>query len=546
MTQPRLPGLGGGGINLEQDAFNFARKSALAVIVALAGGSLLDEITGTAAPNLQFVPQWVRDEVIKVIGASEQAVGAPLFDAIVSGATGLDLSSAAGRQEADAVKMIERILGFAVALPFATQKLEAGLTALLGDHAPKGLIESIARMPEELGVNFFIGTILERIFETAVSRPLEEAIAEQKRPNRMEWPQIRALARQKAITRQELETRLARNGWRDADIPLLLNLDRALISVSDLQQAYIFGLRDEAYVRDYLDTLGFNAEDTQLIIDVYLKRAETAGGDQLRAVAQKGYLDGHLSEAEYRARLDEAHVPPASITLEIEAANLVRSWSRKSLSLSEIKKLFDDNLLDDHQAEQRLVSQGYSEDDAIILIHDWHTLKELGHPGLNENRILAYLKGGVITDVQAYDRLVGLGIRVEDARFLVQHPDAAPQTKTHPTEHSTILAAYKDDVIDRPTAFALLKERGESDEEAQLALQVIDVNLRRGKKPRQPSKTLGEGQVIEAFKLGLAEATWAIRELVTLGYAEADAMLLVEIEISKLSGAVPADWAVLT
>jgi hypothetical protein len=543
---PRLPGFPGGGIDLGQDAFNIARKSALAVIIALAGGELLDEVTGQRNPTFDFVPTWLRDEVIKVIGAAEQTVGAPLFQTIVSGATGLDLSSAAGRQEADAVKMIERILGFAVGLPFATQKLEAGLTALLGDHAPRGLIDAVSEMPSELGVNFFIGTILERIFETAVSRPLEEAIAEQKRPARMEWPQIRSLARQKLISPEELRIRLERSGWRDVDIPLLLGLDRQLVSVSDLQQAYIFGLRDEAYVRDYLDTLGFNAEDTQLIIDVYLKRAETAGGDQLRAVAQKGYLDGHLSEAQYRARLDEAHVPPASIDLEIEAANLVKEWGRKTLTLSEIKKLFDDGVVDDHQAERRLIEAGYTEEDATALIQDWHRLKELGHPGLNENRILAYLKGGVITKAEAYDRLVELNVNPADARFLVEHPEAAPQTKAHPTERSTILAAYKDDVVDRPTALQLLLDRGDSEESARLELQVVDVNLRRGKKPRQPAKLLGEGQIIEAFKLGLAKDTWAVRELVTVGYSEADAMLLVETEIAKLAGAVPADWTVLT
>lgn len=546
MTRPNLPGLGLGGINLEQDGFNIARKAALAVIVALAGGELLDEVTGQRNPTFDFVPGWLRDEVIKVIGAAEQTVGAPLFQTIVSGATGLDLSSAAGRQEADAVKMIERILGFAIGLPFATQKLEAGLTALLGEHAPRGLIEAISDMPSELGVNFFIGTILERIFETAVSRPLEEAIAEQKRPARMEWPQIRALARQKAISHEELTSRLERAGWRDVDIPLLLNLDRALVSVADLQQAYIFGLRNEAYVRDYLNTLGFNDEDTQLIIDVYLKRAETAGGDQLRAVAQKGYLDGHLSEAEYRSRLDEAHVPPASIDLEVEAANLVKSWSRKSLSLGEIKKLFDDNLLDDNQAMQRLIQQGYSEEDASVLIKDWHTLKDLGHPGLNENRILAYLKGGVIGKTEAFDRLVALGVRSTDATFLVNHPEAATQTKGHPVSQGTIVAAYKDEILTRPEALQLLIENGYSEAEAQLQLQIVDVSLRRGKKPRQPSKLLGEAQIIEAFKLGLAEATWAVRELVTVGYSEADAMLLVEIEITKLAGQVPPDWPVLT
>lgn len=535
-----------GGTDLLQDAFNVARRGALLTILGLSLGDVIDVATGEKLPNLDVVPHWLTDEIFRIVGESERIVGAPLFDFLVAASSGVELSSSEGRQEADAVRMVERMLGFAVALPFAVEKLEAGLTALLGEHAPKGLIESISKVPEELGINFFIGTVLERIFETAVSRPLEEAIAEQKRPARMEWPQIRSLARQKAISQDELVTRLRHAGWRDLDIPLLLNLDRQLLSVGDLQAAYMFGLRDEAFIEDYLNKLGFNDEDRALVTDIYLKRAETAGGDQLRAVAQRGYLDGNLSESEYRGLLTQAHVPPASMDLEVEAANLVRAWGKKTLSTAEVKKLLDDGRVDDNQAHQRLVLQGYTDEDASLLIQDWHAQKELGHPGLTENRVLAYLRGGVLTAAEAYDHLVANGMNARDARFLVEHPEASAQTSRHKLSQATILAALKDGVIDQPTAMADLLGIGVDPDEATLAVQVANIAVRRGPKPRQGTKVLSEATVLEALKLGMAEPTWAVRELVTIGYTEADAMLITEVERIKLDPNLLADWTVLT
>lgn len=541
---PRLPG--GGGFNLQQDAFNALRYAALLAALTAGGEEIIDLATGKNQFHFLELPGWLTSRITDLIGKAEQDVGSPIFRAIISASAGVDLSSAPGRQEAEAVKMVERMLGFAIALPFVTGEIRNGIKALLGEHAPEALLKAVEEIPLDLGINFFIGTVLERIFETAVSRPLEEAIAEQKRPARMEWPQIRALARQKAITAEELTVRLERAGWRDVDIPLLLNLDRQMLPVADLQAAYLFGLRDEGSIREYLDTLGFNDADRQLIIDVYLKRAETAGATMLRAVSQKGFLDGKLSEEEYKARLVEANVPSRSIGFELEAANLVKSWQHKDLSLSEIKRLYDNGILSDAQAHVRLVQQKFSEEDATLLINDWKAAKALGHPGLTENRILAYLKGGVLTKVEAYDRLVALGVRPQDATFLVDHPDTAGPATTHPIGRSAILAALKDEIIDQPTAERLLRGEGESEEGTRLLLAETNFGIRRGKKPRQPEKVLSSAQIIEAFKLGLSDATWAVRELVTTGYTEADAMLLVTIEITKLAGAIPPDWQVLT
>lgn len=532
-------------LNPEQDAFNAVRRGIILALVGAEAQNIVGQVTGDGPFRFQIMPEWLANAISGLPGQVEQQIGRPLFEALVAAPAGVELSDSPAAQEGEAVQMVQRMLGFATALPFVTGELRNAVKALLGEHAPEALLKAIEDIPLDLGVNFFIGTVIERIFETAVSRPLEEAIAEQKRPARLEWPQIRALARAKALSHTEFVERLRKAGFRETDIPLITELDRQLLTVADLQAAYQFGLRDEPFIRDYLDKIGLSSDDADLAIDLYLKRAETAGGDQLRAVAQKGYLDSHISEDQYRTYLAMANVPQASIDLEVAAARLVKDWGRVQLNASEVKKLYEDGAINDAQVISRLQNLGYTEDDAITLVHEWTLTKAQGHPGLTEARILAYLVGGVITPANAYDRLVNLGIRSEDARFLVDHPEASTKIKSHPLSQSTIMAAMVDGIIDQVTAERMLVDQGMTADDAHLAALVTLHNANRGPKPKQPHKLLSEGQIIDAFKQGLARDTWAIRELVVAGYSEDDAMLLVAIEETKLSGVPPPDWTEL-
>jgi hypothetical protein len=268
--------------------------------------------------------------------------------------------------------------------------------------------------------------------------------------------------------------------------------------------------------------------------------------NRIRSVAQRGYLDGHLTEDEYRKLLDEAGLPAGSVDEEVQASNLVRQWGRRSLSLSVIKKLRHDGDIDDAQARQRLIGYGFSEEDAQTQIEEWKSEASQGRSGLSESRILSYLVAGVLTPVEAYDRLVAAGIKSSDATFLVNHPDAGPVARKHGSTANDIVAAYKDDVLTLVEAQAKLEDIGLEPDAAALKLRVANVAKNRGPKPKGPGKALSEAHVLEAFKLGLAADTWALRELSTLGYSDAHAALIVAIEEAKMSSRAPDGWTQLT
>lgn len=290
------------------------------------------------------------------------------------------------------------------------------------------------------------------------------------------------------------------------------------------------------------------------LAEKYLKSAHLSKGaahratisGELRTVARRGYLDGQLTEAQFRDTLAQANVPADTIDNEIAAANLSKQLGRHTFSLSQIKKQRQAGLIDDATARQRLVVSGWSEDDAQTQINEWNAETQAGRSGLTESRILAYLVSGILTPTEAYDKLIAQGITTANATFLVQHPSAVPAVKTHGSSAATIIAAYKDGVLDLEATRQKLIATGMTADAADLELQVVHVQLNRGPKPKLAHKVLTEAQILEAFRLGFAADTWALRELTTLGYSDADASLLVAIEETKLTPKAPASWATLT
>ena len=519
------------------------------LIVAFAGAeveNIVHEYLTNHRLTIDPIPEGLANLIAGPVGEAERVIGSPLFELLINAPSGAGLSREPGAQERNAVEMIERMLGFAIALPYGLSKLKMLLEATMGENAAKGLVEAIEKIPEEIGINWALGTTLANIMEVAAGRPIEEAIAFQSRPLRMEWQQVRALSRLHVLPDDVMRERLARMGWRDEDIPLLSELDRQRLTVGDLQQVYLAGLRDEAWVRRYLNDLGLQGEDEDAVVDLYLKRAETAGGDQLRAVAQRGYLDSHLTKQQYVELLRAAFVPERSIVLEVEAADMVKLWGQKQLSIAEIKKLHSDGIIDDGQAVARLRNEGYTDNDATALVGDWKIEKRVAHSGFNENRILAYLASGILDKKTAYDKLLEAQVRPEDAAFLVEHPEAGQVTKSHGSDAATIIGAFTDEILTRQQAIAQLELSGFDPDAAELRVQVAEVRFNRGKKPKQPHRTLSEAHIVTAFELGLATSAWATRELVVSGLSETDALLVVaEVETKKNKGKIPDGWATL-
>lgn len=519
---------------------------ALATLLGLEGTDVLQAIESGEIKSIADLPKFLTDQLDGAVRNAEETFGGPLWELLVRAPAGLDAAAIDAGQAKDAVAMVKRMLGFGLALPLITARLETVIKGVLGAHAPEGLLESIRRLPEEIGVNFFIGTVLERIFETAVATPLEEAIAQQTRPARFDWRVVKLLLTKHHITPEAATSYLQRIGYRDEDIAHVLELGEQFLTVADVQQLFLAGEWTEEQSSAYLATLGYSPTDAATLVELYLTRAETTGGQQLRLTARAGYLEGKITEDEYRLLLKTVYTPAKSIDLEVESANLQLSWGRRQLSVANLKTSHQQGHINDRQAITQLERIGFVQDDALQLIETWTAERKATHAGLSGNRILAYLLGGVLTQAQALALLTESGMKVEDASLLVKHPGQLGGVYAHRVNQTTVLSALREGVIDVESARSKLAALDIDPDEIELSLAATVAKMVRGQKPRAAHKALTEAQIIRAWRLGLASDAWAAAELAALGYTDADAGVLLAIEETSQTGAAPAGWVTLT
>lgn len=543
----RIGQLAGKATSLPVDLIRSIKTTAILALIGIEGENVIQRLVEERRIDLNPIPPWLEPLVGAAVRGGSEAIGAPFFDLLIKEPLGLDLSAIPGQEGAEAVRALQRLFGFGLMLDFGTSEIHDLLKSTMGDNAPTGMLDAIKNIPQSVGVNWAVGFLLSQFVWTAYMPPLVERANAQTRPLRIAAQEAIALWQREQMGDAELHTELANLGYRDADMDRLKQLATQRLSLSDLQQAFLFELRDESYVRTYLKRSGVGDDEINLLVDLYLTRAETAGGDQLRAVAQRGYLDGRLTRDDYYNILTSVNVPPASIRLELEAADLAKTWQAKALSVGQVQTLYQKNLINDAQAQQRLALLGYSEDDAQQLINSWKAVAVAAHAGLTESMVLAYLISGVLSPSQAYDRLIGLGIKAEDASFLVQHPSAVGVTKSHGPSTSLIISAYIDNVIDVTEAERRLADSGMTPDAVQLAIREASFQIVRGKQAKQPHKDLTDAQILDAFRFGLATSAWTVRQLGIAGYSDADALLIVAIEDTKLSPdkSPPDGWTTL-
>jgi hypothetical protein len=543
----RIGQIGSKLTSLPADVLRDIKVTAILALLGVEGENIIQRLITERRIDLNPVPQWLEPAIGALVRGSSEAIGAPLFDLMIKEPLGLDLSDIPGHEDAAAVRVLQRLFGFGVMLDFATAEPRDLLKPLFGDNAPTGLVDAIRNIPQSVGVQWATGFVLSQFLWESYMPPLVERANRQTRPKRLSPDALITLQQRELISEAEANSAMADAGYRDRDMQHMRSLAEARLSMSDLTQAFQYELRDQSFVETYLRRSGFTAEDAALWMQVNLERAETAGGDQLRAVAQRGFMDGHLTEDQYYSYLRTVNVPATSARLEVEAAKLAKTWQVKNLSVAQIKTLHDKNLINDAQAIARLVAQDFTEENALELVNSWKETAAAPHAGLTESMILGYLVSGVLTKTEAFDRLVTQNIKPEDAAFLVEHPSTTGPVKSHGAAVGTIVGALKDGVIDVVTAEQKLRDTGMDADAVALTIREASFQITRGKTPKQPHKDLSAAQILDAFRYGLATSAWAVRELVQTGYTQTDATLIVAIEETKLSerGEPPADWVTL-
>ena len=476
--------------------------------------------------------------------STDKNIGAAIVDPLLFDMMGIDRPPA-GDEAYQAIDTIRRVAGFAFTLPAAAAALNFLGKQRFGKHWPETVSEQLKSIPEELGFGFFLGGLLEKIYDQAVGKSIEEMINRQVHPNRMDPGTLRALARQRKLTEEEYRKYLDDLGYRDEDKEVLLKLDQQLLTVGDIQTAYLEGLLNEDQVRTYLQGLGYTDSDVELLLAVYLQKGVTEGASIYKSVARAAFADGQISEQQFRTMLGNINVPQASIDLEVAAVNLQTTLKHATISIGTLKSGYQDGSLSKDVVTQHLLQEHYSNDDITALFEIWDSERKKTSPGLDVTRILSYELGGFFDADVAYGKLLGLGMNPNDARFLADHPSSQPATFKYPLTPPEVSSALQEQVITVEEAQHLLSDLNMDQEAQTLTILTAVARQKRPKPPKQPKKELSEADLKSAVAYGLMTIGTATDALTTMGYSPTDAHIKMAIWVADLTGHSPTGFTAI-
>ena len=479
------------------------------------------------------------------VSAFDRELGRLIVQPLIEGTMGVNYATLT-EDSSGAINTLESAVGFSLVLDGVTSGLDAVLKTILGDRAPEYILETIRKIPQAVGMEYFLGITLASTFEKAVGTPLEEAINIQVLPSRLDINTIRQLLRQHRISEAEADTYRKKLGYPESDWTSFLLMESNLMPIADLQSAYEYGLLSEDQINTYLQQQGYADADIAIMLELYLHNSETSGGQVYRSVARTAYLENAISSDMFKSILKTAGVPDNSITMELQALDLQKSIGLKQLSAADIKWSYENNDLTAAEVETRLKDAGYSADDIALIMKEWDIGTVLSGPKVTAKTIIRYYRSKIITMSQAESFLVKLGMRDTDITQILASPTQLGSGYVHEINPTTIIAAYKDGLLTQDEATAKLEEIGVTPDYATELIQIAVYAGIHKKQPKQSGKTLSVADIKDGLKYGTASEAWALRELVAYGYSTDDAGYIIATYMTELTGNVPAGWIILS
>lgn len=456
--------------------------------------------------------------------------------------SGTDISEANAQQAVDTLVSITSLI-------LTMNEAAAGAAAIaessLGNHAMRAAFSIASKIPSELGLNFFVGGVLHDMTMLAIEAPLLEALNISARPSRIDFRTLRLMLRQHLLTEQELTDWLIKLGYPDDLISKLVQLADTVLTNGEIVTAVGHGTMSEADGLAALEKNGLSANDAALLIaDAHKSSSE--GSTRYRAAARTAFAAAHISVSQFESILTGLGLSQADISLEVAAGQLEQHAKTATITLSQIKLAFEHGDIAQEAAISMLSDKGYAQADALFIVQSWASASAASSKGLSENRILAYMQSGVLTQQQAFNKLTARGMRPEDAQLLVSHPSASGAVYTHNLSPTTVQSALKDGAISVDEATALFKTMNVAPEEIALLIDTANTQAIRAKRAQNNPKSLPEATIKSAFENGIMSEIAAHRFLTIDGYSDTDATITIATWYASKNGAIPNGWVMIT
>lgn len=449
------------------------------------------------------------------------------------------------------IQTSDAMIGFAIMLQFGILFVEHAGSGLFGNRWPKVLSETLSKIPEEMGLSWAMGLTIDKAFDAAVGESIGNNIRRQKMPNKPEWPVARTMLRQHVITDSDLDDILSDAGysphWKDA----IKALETAPIPVGDIQALYQTGaLHDNVSLAgsggsgntvssasdlppDSLDywliKLGFSNEALKYVKQVYITKAETSTGAEIRSVWRTLFRNSLVTEKEYRDKLASVNFPQMLIDNDVQAVLDEKQYGWKVQQISVIKSDYLHHPGTQDTAIQKLQIVGYSKADATEMVNAWTAPPTPKHRGLTAAQVLKFYAAGITLNPSAYDQLIALGYDSSTATFMLAHPLGTTGAHVARLTPGLVIQAFLDGAILQSDLRTQLDKAGAKNEVQDYYYNTALYRYARHHVAGSGQQPLSEGDIKEAFKHGIMDYPTAQTALEGLGYSASNATIILEI-----------------
>ena len=262
-----------------------------------------------------------------------------------------------------------RFLGFV--MNFSAKQATANAVASL---LPFGLLDSMGKIPEEFAANLSLGRMvrlaLRPIFTTLVADPLDAALMERYRPRHLSEAVAVSAYLAGRITRQEVQDTLARLGYSDHLISVLIAEREADLSAGEIARLFRWRNISQADAVARLRGRGFSTPEAMLWLqDASLARQESLAA-QLCDTLRKLVVDRRISSQQAQARISTLPYSPEEIALMREIDGYRMENDTRQLTLSQMQGAVLDGLVDLFEFQAFLQTENYGNREQQILMMD--------------------------------------------------------------------------------------------------------------------------------------------------------------------------------
>ncbi len=463
-----------------------------------------------------------------------ESFGALIYDSVLRAA--LPNFPDAKQPELEGVR---QFIGSVSALSMLPSLASPAIEAVTGGFIKNGG-EPLRNLYFNLGLGFITWQMTSPLIDGGIGAQLDRVAKKHYRPTRMGLSQLMDIYALGRISQEELVSSLGELGWRTSDINHVVALSYTKIGLGQAIDLYHKGLIDEVGFKGRVRQLGYNSTDTELLFRLNPKLDEEEEKKTLVSTVTQAFEDAIIVQSEYVALMEKMGYSQEEIDLRASITIGRRNDAVKRAAKGDVERAYKEGLLGLPEVQTYLRKAGYN-DESIKLFYDTWSRELQPEPlRLNRATLLQAYDANVLTRDNVKARLVGFGYTVDQAEIILKTHDTLQQrrnvTTIKPLPITVILNAYDAKIGDRTLALAQLSRHGYSDFQSDYILRTHEAM--RSEPKVTPARKLSQSTILDAYRTDILTETQAKARLKTLGYVDTDVTVILET-FKRLIAQVP-------